>query len=48
MDAFELLLRASDSNLNLDTDTKDFKPKFHMMPSFDYRDHMESTMLGTD
>lgn len=46
MDAFELLLRASDANLNLDGDLKDIKPKFHMKPSFDYREHMESTMLG--
>jgi len=45
MDAFELLLRASDANLNLDGDLKDIKPKFHMKPSFDYREHMESTML---
>ena len=46
MDAFELLLRASDANLDVDGDVKDFKPKFQMKPSFDYREHMESTMLG--
>ncbi len=48
MAAFELLLRASDANLNLEGDLKDIKPKFHMKPAFDYREHMESTkfMLG--
>lgn len=46
MDAFELLLRASDANLDVDGDVKDFKPKFQMKPTFDYREHMESTMLG--
>lgn len=45
MDAFELLLRVSDANLDVDGDVKDFKPKFQMKPSFDYREHMESTML---
>lgn len=46
MDAFELLLRATDRELNPEMDVNDCitlgKPKL----AFDYRDHMTSTMLG--
>lgn len=46
MDAFELLLRATDRELNPEIEVNDSitlgKPKL----AFDYRDHMASTMLG--
>lgn len=46
MDAFELLLRASDPDMSLNNDTKDFEQMIKGKPMFDYRDHLKNTMLG--
>ncbi len=48
MDAFELLLRASDTDINLDNEVKDFSQMVKGKPMYDYRDHMKNTMLGKD
>lgn len=46
MDAFELLLRASDHELNPELDIKDLNTVEKVKFPFDYREHMKNTMLG--
>lgn len=46
MDAFELLLRASDPELELDKDFKEVSASTNGKVTFDYRDHLKNTMLG--
>jgi hypothetical protein len=46
MDAFELLLRASEPDIALDTEFKEENAASKPKATFDYRDHMTNTMLG--
>lgn len=46
MDAFELLLRASDPEMNLGNEVKDLSFLAKGKSIYDYRDHMTNTMLG--